>query len=535
MNPQLLAAADQLRQQGHWAQALQAYAPLHQSHPQHPQLAHNLALCQYHLGQLPQAIALAQATYQNHPQQWQTGLLLARAQHQSGQRTDALHTLRQLRKDHPQQPLITLEAARRSLHTLGHARASAHLAQTLLSHPQHGPQAQRMQLLAQLYDRDPSHSATQLNTAITQHARTHLQRHTTPTTQTPPPQRTPPTARLQIGLIANQFQSSPVYYLTIGALQALTPHIEWTLFHRGSRHDWATAQFQALATHWIDTRQLKAPALADAIAARPLHGLIDLCGWMDPTALKALSTRPAPRQYKWVGGQSLSTGLACFDGFISDPHHTPPGSQHLYTEPLHLLPHGYANYTPPPYHPGPQTPPDDGLLHLGVVSNPAKLSSAFLQHLRDHWPQWQAASPRPLRLHLIDQRYQIEPLRQRISAQLSGIDLHTHTPDSHAHYLQRIGQLHGILDTWPYSGGLTTLEAHSLGVPVYTRADGLLFCERHSHAHNQLLGLPQPTLCQSDFSPAHALQVDRAQLRQRAAQRQNPTLTAQALLQLLTP
>ena len=540
----LFEAADQLRLQGQWPQALHAYSQLLHSHPQHPQaphLSHNIALCHQRLGQLAQAINIAQATYQSHPEQWQTGLLLAKAQHQNGQRTDALYTLRQLRQQHPQQPLIVLEAARRSLHTLGHARASAHLVQSLVQHPQHGPQAQRMQLLAQLYDRDPRYSAEQLNHHITQHARTHLQLPPKASAVTNAPDtkaKAPATPNqalhpLRIGLIANQFQSSPVYYLTIGALQSLAPHIQWTLFNRGTRRDWATTQFQAIATHWHDVAHLNAPALAATIAAQNLHGLIDLCGWMDPTTLQALSTRPAPRQYKWVGGQSLSTGLDCFDAYISDPHQTPPGSQHLYTEPLHLLPHGYAGYTPPPYHPGPQTPPDDGLLHLGLVSNPAKLSGPCLQHIQQHWPQWQAASPRPLRLHLIDQRYAIEPLRQRITAQLGGIDLHTHTPDSHADYLRRIGQLHAILDTWPYSGGLTTLEAHSLGVPVYTRADGQLFCERHSHAHNQLLGLPQPTLCQADFQPAHALQVDRHQLRQRAAQRQNHAPLAQALLQLL--
>ena len=38
------------------------------------------------------------------------------------------------------------------------------------------------------------------------------------------------------------------------------------------------------------------------------------------------------------------------------------------------------------------------------------------------------------------------------------------------------------LDTWPYSGGLTTIEALALGVPSLTRS-GMLFCERHTESH----------------------------------------------------
>ena len=40
----------------------------------------------------------------------------------------------------------------------------------------------------------------------------------------------------------------------------------------------------------------------------------------------------------------------------------------------------------------------------------------------------------------------------------------------------------------PYSGGLTTIEALTLGVPTYTNV-GTLFCERHTIAHCRYAGL----------------------------------------------
>jgi hypothetical protein len=187
--------------------------------------------------------------------------------------------------------------------------------------------------------------------------------------------------------------------------------------------------------------------------------------------LQALATQPAMRQYKWVGGQSVTTGLKCFSGFISDDHHTPPGSDLYYTEPLLRVPGGYVSYTPPPYMPAPQSPPSDGV-HVGIIANPAKLSDGYLAYVRQNWAAWQQRSIAPLQLHLIDKRYQLAPLQQRISDQLMGLPVHFHTPASHADYLTAIGRLHCVLDTWPYSGGLTTIEAHALGVPVYTLSLG---------------------------------------------------------------
>ena len=42
-----------------------------------------------------------------------------------------------------------------------------------------------------------------------------------------------------------------------------------------------------------------------------------------------------------------------------------------------------------------------------------------------------------------------------------------------------LGQHKTMLDTFPYSSGLTAREAQAMGVKVIAKA-GLLFCERHT-------------------------------------------------------
>ena len=519
-----LRAADALRLQQRWAEALSAYHAILQAQPRLAVVAHNMAVCHMALRQYSAAVEYATIAQRLHGDLWQSGLIAAKAQHLMGQGITALQTLYKLSELHPQQPQIDLEIARRNLHTLCHPKASAQAVAHLLNHPHFGHQARQMTLLAQLYDRPAHINSAALSQALVQHAQATIQ----------PPRRgllakPAPGGRHRIGIIGNQLHSSPVYYLAIGALRQMAADADIIVFNRSGKSDWATEQFEAIATEWHNVAQHTAKTLADTLRQHPVHALIDLCGWMDPTALQALATQPAMRQYKWVGGQSVTTGLKCFSGFITDEHHTPEGSELYYTEPLLRVPGGYVSYTPPPYMPAPQNAPSDGV-HVGIIANPAKLSDGYLAYVRQHWAAWQQRSIAPLKLHLIDKRYALGPLQQRIRDQLMGLPLQFVTPTSHADYLRTIGRLHAVLDTWPYSGGLTTIEAHALGVPVYTRSNGLLFSERHSHAHNQYLGMDIPTIDDPDFTPAHALLLDRRELQQAAARRQLHSPLAQKLL-----
>jgi hypothetical protein len=146
-----------------------------------------------------------------------------------------------------------------------------------------------------------------------------------------------------------------------------------------------------------------------------------------------------------------------------------------------------VSYTPPPYLPPPAGARDEKTVTLGIVANPAKVSRGFLDELRRRLPAWeaQAASDgRQLRVQFIDQRYQQASIRARIEAALSAsaVAVDFLTPVGHQAYLIAVGRLDAVIDTWPYTGGLTTVEALAMGVPVYTHS-GALFCERHSAAH----------------------------------------------------
>jgi hypothetical protein len=142
----------------------------------------------------------------------------------------------------------------------------------------------------------------------------------------------------------------------------------------------------------------------------------------------------------------------------------------LYSEPLVNIPEGYATYTPPPYLPA-QTALARRSRTPVVFSNPAKLSRAFLAYLR------QTTGP----ICFVHQQFQYARTRAKVEAALDGSKARAEfvCPSSHRHALEILGGFQTMVDTFPYSSGLTAREAQAMGlrVKVFT---GELFCERHS-------------------------------------------------------
>jgi predicted O-linked N-acetylglucosamine transferase (SPINDLY family) len=487
---QRLMQADSYRQSSRWQEAVDhyLYAEPHVDGNGAAAVKHNLAVCFLGLGETAQAIAYCEAALQINDALWQSEVVKAKALKESGDSDAALRLLANLVKRYPANAEVRLELASMALHELGDAALAQRLVAPLLDNENYRVDATLTSLMARLYDRNET--AEELTRALCTFAATYL---------TMPPQRIDAVpgkapSRLRIGLVSPQFCCSPVYFFCIGALRLLSAEFDLIVFNRGRKNDWATREFRTIASDWIDSFGLDSAELAEQMRKNDLDVLIDLGGWMDPTALRALSTKPARRMYKWVGGQSATTGLAAFDGMFSDMHQTPLSHQPLYVEPLILLKSGYVTYTAPPYLPAPAEAPA-GRTALGIISNPAKVSAPFLTHLRKSLARLPSTG-NEVALRFIDKRYRHGHLQKRIHAALrmgdgaipDNIRIEFVVPQDHPGYLSELSQLTAVLDTFPYTGGLTTIEALSVGTPCYTTS-GKLFSERHTFAHCKYAGM----------------------------------------------
>jgi protein O-GlcNAc transferase len=464
---QILIKAQEALQSSNWPVALELFGQATIINPASPGVHHNHALACHALGLHQDALISAQAALRLSPSLWQSSMVMGNAYKDLGdpERADlCFDRVLQISKGQGEALVAKADLA---MNVFGEPLKSMAYVSSLLKDPTHAADATLTILMASLYDRD-MHTLT-LNNHIKAFSAKHMRL---------PQVRYPDKAmragvlegktRPRVALISPLFNASPVYFMTIHGWRHVAKGSEIVIFNRGHKNDWATQEFRGLASEWHDVQEMPARQLAKAIHDANIDVLYDLGGWMDTVGLKALSTKPASQMFKWVGGQSVTTGLEVFDGWIGDPWQSPLELQHLYTEPLINIDEGYATYTKPAYFPKLEQLPRVRRKEQVVFSNPAKLSRAFLAELANK------TGPKVF----IHHQFRYARTRARIEAALAGHKVEFITPSSHQEALLELGQFERMADTFPYSSGLTAREALALGLKVDARV-GELFCERH--------------------------------------------------------
>ena len=468
---EILARAQRARDIANWAEAINLYQRLSLAYPSSAQIAHNLGLSYFGLGKSQEAARYARKALQLEPALWQSAILLGKAHHANGQMTQAWDTYKSvmnLREGHAEARIGLADLA---MNQFGDTLSAQYWVKPLLEDAQYQMDAQLTCLMANLYDRPkwnfPGNAAA-VSKKIKVFSDAYLQLPNLNTSDIYPSKsaRLDSKKRPRVGIISPLFCASPVYFLTISGWRHVAKGCEIIIFNRGHHQDWATIIFQEMASAWHDVQHMSAEHLAHRIVEQDLDVLYDLGGWMDPVALKALSIKPAKKMYKWVGGQSVTTGQSVFDGWIGDSAQSPKRLQHLYTEPLIQIPRAYCTYTPPDYLPSPAQKKSSTPC---IFANPAKVSSDFLERLR--------LMKRPLLF--IHRQYQFTMVQDRIRAVL-GSNAHFAMPSTHQEALQLVNQHDVMIDTFPYSSGLTAQEALAMGTKVQVLEVGSLFCERHT-------------------------------------------------------
>lgn len=298
--------------------------------------------------------------------------------------------------------------------------------------------------------------------------------------------------RLKIGFVSGDFRFHAMLFFALPVLQA-RPHDACEIFcySNTARTDAHTQEFRAASDHWRDVRGLSNDALTGLIVRDRIDILIDLSGHAPNNRLLVFAAKPAPLQVAW-GDYVNTRGLAAIDILLGDPHHTPPEDDPLYVERVIRFAPDYVCYRPPPYAPGVTAAPvlKNGYVTFGTFSEVTKIGPDAVFR----WAAVLKAIP-AARFLLNGYLFQGQARRDRIAALFAnagiGADrLIFRTGGPHAAFLAQYADVDVVLDTAPYSGGLTTCEALLMGVPVLTIA-GDRFCGRHAAAHLDNGGSPQ--------------------------------------------
>ncbi|MCS7226701.1 MAG: hypothetical protein NZ821_06905 [Gloeomargarita sp. SKYB31] len=233
--------------------------------------------------------------------------------------------------------------------------------------------------------------------------------------------------------------------------------------------------------------------LAEQIARDGIQILVDMDSLTLTSSCVVLAQKPAPIQVTWLGWDA--SGLDTVDYFIADPLVLPANAQDYYQETLWRLPETYIAVDGFEIDVPTLRREDLGIAPDAVIFYTAQ--SGYKRHPDTVDLQLQILRAVPNSYLCVKYIYDSEGLKHQFvtQAQALGVDpkrLRFLPPvDSeyvHRANLQNLADV--VLDTYPYNGATTTLEALWLGVPMVTRV-GQQFAARNSYAFLTQCGITE--------------------------------------------
>lgn len=281
-----------------------------------------------------------------------------------------------------------------------------------------------------------------------------------------------PGRRLRLGYVSGDFCAHPVGYLLRDVLkfhdkQAFEIHC----FSTSIRPDDLTESIRLAADHWIEANALSDDALARHLEEAQIDILVDLSGHTAFNRLQVFARRPCPVQASWIG-YFHSTGLRSIDYFITDPFTSPADSRQLFSEIPVFLPHTRFCYSPPAHAPlvSPAPSIKNGWVTFGSFNRVAKLNdqvlAAWIEILKNVPQSRLVLKTSAFSEAFVRDRF----LQQFVQAGISQGRVDLREASGHRDMLAEYGDIDIALDTFPFNGGMTTLEALWMGVPVVTLA-----------------------------------------------------------------
>lgn len=207
--------------------------------------------------------------------------------------------------------------------------------------------------------------------------------------------------------------------------------------------------------------------LARRIRDAGIDVLIDLNGYSRLPRLPVYAQRPAPVQIGWFNLYATSA-LPGLDHLLGDADVIPPEEEAFYTERVIRLPRCYLTYEVTYPVPDVAPPPclRGGGITFGCLAPQYKITPPTL----DAWGRILRGAPASrlvLKSRFLGRPGNAEYIREEFARRGVAADrLDLSGPAEHFEFLRAYDAVDVALDTFPYNGGTTTMEALWQGVPV---------------------------------------------------------------------
>lgn len=278
-----------------------------------------------------------------------------------------------------------------------------------------------------------------------------------------------PDRRLKVGYVSGDFRLSHSAAMAFHWIACHDPaQVEVFCYSTYEGTDPTDAPFRERADVWAEIGHLNPLELAQVIRDDRIDILVDLSGVSKGGRPLTFALKPAPIQ---VGGWGYSSGLGirAMDYLVADHVAMPAAHADRYPERLLHLPSVIA-YSPPATLPELLAPPERqrGYRTYGYLGRPVKLTDACLAA----WAEILRRDP-VSRLLLKSGQYADRLMRERVVNTLGALGVSMDRIEiqgvtSRYEHLEAHSDVDVCLDSFPQNGGMTTMDALLMGVPVVT-------------------------------------------------------------------
>jgi protein O-GlcNAc transferase len=281
---------------------------------------------------------------------------------------------------------------------------------------------------------------------------------------------TDPDRRIKVGYVSPDFRKHPIGFFIEAVLTCHDrEHFEVYCYSNDYEQDEMTHKLQALPIHWRSIAGVSDELAQKMIIDDGVDILIDLSGHSAKHRLLLFAKKPAPVQATWIGYFD-TTGMDAMDYIIADKYIIPEEDETYYVEKIARLPDCYLCYTPHFYALEVNELPllSRGYITFGCFNNIAKINPAVVAV----WSEILKAVP-DSKLCLGTHSFISSPIRNEYMEQFARNGVESDrivflgkTP--HHEYLANYGNIDIVLDSFPFTGNTTTMDALWMGVPVPT-------------------------------------------------------------------
>lgn len=275
-----------------------------------------------------------------------------------------------------------------------------------------------------------------------------------------------PERRLRIGYLSADFREHVTANVVLPLLRHQSSAVEVHCYASQRERDSFTEEFRRLSMGWRDIRDLDDQRAAELIAADGIDILVDLTMHMAGSRWGVVARKPAPLQLCWFAYPG-SSGLASVDYRVSDSFLDPPGSDDAYPERTLRLPDCFWCWEPLLEELESGDPPcaKRGYVTFGCLNNFCKVTDETLVA----WSRVLGGVPGSRLLLLAPPGR----ARGRVLERLSNLGVSEERVRFVPHqnrraYFELYREIDVCLDTLPYNGHTTSLDAFWMGVPVVT-------------------------------------------------------------------